>query len=115
MSQAHYKVVNLDPSLEERLKGFLKPEDISEPLLNLVRGALAAHEHAFHFPNVSKETFLSFVGEAWDSGAHQLQVSRCEAEGRIMNEYGLACSFASSVAIFGERKGLLPKEEPATV
>jgi hypothetical protein len=113
MSLKHGGVVHLDPSLEERLKGFLKPEDVSEPLLNLVRGALAAHEHAFHFPAVSKEAFLAFMGEAWDSGAHQLKVSRCEVEGGFMNQYGLACSFASSVALFGERRGILSKEESA--
>lgn len=114
MSLSHGGVVHLDPSLEEHLKDFLKPEDVSQPLLNLVRGALVAHEHAFHFPDVSKEAFLAFMGEAWDSGAHQLKVIRGEVEGGIMNEYGLACSFASTVAMFGERRGLLPKEEPAS-
>lgn len=113
MPLSHGGIVHLDPSLEKRLKEFLRPEDVSEPLLNLVRGALAAHEHAFHFPNVTKEAFIAFMGEAWDSGAYQLKVSRCEVEGGFMNEYGLACSFASSVALFGERKGLLLKEEPA--
>jgi hypothetical protein len=110
MPLSHGGVVHLDPSLEAGLKAFLRPEDLSEPLLNLVRGALAAHEQAFHFPDVSKEAFLAFIAEAWDSGADQLKISRCEVEGGFMNEYGLACSFASSVALFGATKGILPKD-----
>lgn len=113
MPLSHGGIVHLDPSLEERLRSFLKPEDVSEPLLNLVRAALAAHEHAFHFPNLPKEAFLHYMGVAWESGAHQLKVIGGEVEGGIINEYGLACNFASHLALFGERDGLLPKE-PAT-
>ncbi len=105
------KIVHLHPELEQYLVDELDPQDLSECLINLVRGGLSAHEHAFHFPQLSKEAFLAFIGEAWDAGEHQLKISRCEVEGGYNNQYGISFSLAASVALFGERKGLLPKKD----
>lgn len=158
------KTTVLDDDLTQSIKDHLHPEDITPNLLSLVRVAIIAHEHAFHFsrsttkatflrfvesaledrtegevitpterkdnsflsnllemygavqyhtknfPLVTKEAFLKFVGDAFDAGEHQRKVYNCEVEGSVNNEFGVALNFACDIALFGERRGLSPKE-----
>lgn len=61
------EVIELDSDLVEYITSQLKPEDVSPNMLSLVRIAIIAHEHAFHFQgNSSKNTFLDYAGVAWD-------------------------------------------------
>jgi len=102
--------VTLTPDLEQRMGKLMNAEDVTPARLNLVRGAIAAHEHAFHFPELTKEAFLKFMGVAWDAGEHQRKVFGMKVDGSFNNETGVALTFASYVALFGEREGLIPKE-----
>lgn len=95
--------------LKSMVEKILRKEDHSPVLLNLVAGAVSAHEHAFHHPNLSKEDFLKWMGEAWDAGHWQGKVSRGEEEGSINNSYGIAGNLAANLAMFGKESGVLPK------
>ncbi len=159
--------IELTPELEKRLREFLDPEHQTEPLFNLVRAGLAAHEAAFNhpdgrkenllkvlglfwimgasgksnplipddsqpslltemfrnletginatykhaamFPN-TKEAFFKFVSGWWDAGVHQTKTHGMQVEGPCMNSYGVVCSLAADVAVFGANNGLLPEE-----
>ena len=103
------EIIFLDPNLEQKLRAQMTEDDVTPPLLNLVRGATAAHEHAFHFPELSKDAFLKFMGDAWDFGLHQRKVYSMQVEGGMMNALGVVLGPASHLALFGEREGLLPK------
>ncbi len=82
----------------------------SRLLSNLSDACTTARHHAVTFPLVIKDVFLAFVSDAWDAGNHQRRVYSCEVEGSVNNEFGVALNFACGIAIFGERKGLLPEE-----
>lgn len=100
MPKPSSEVIHLDPSLEKRLLSSLQPEDKTESLFNLVRAALAAHEHAFHFPHVTKEDFLSFMDQAWEAGEHQRRICSGEiGDGKYNTEFGVALNVAAFVAL----------------
>lgn len=160
------EIIILNDKLVACIRDHLKPEEVTQNLLSLVRVAIIAHENAFHFskngtkntyighvssgwdegtsgdepktqlkfntsspfisniissfsgarhhalnfPLVTKASFLQFVSDAWDTGEHQRKIYNFEIEGSINNEFGVALNFACSIALFGERKGLAPKE-----
>ena len=85
--------------------------DTSPAVFNIVRAATAAHEHAFHVPDASKEIFLEFMSMAWDRGTHQRRVSNMEVEGGIDNELGVTMNFAANLALYDQWKGLIPQEQ----
>jgi|GEM_PF-4647914 len=104
---ASQEIISLTAETEEVLKKELREEDFTEALLNLVRGAIAAHEQAFHFPNLTKEAFLTFMTQAWDTGKHQRKVYAMKIEGNVNNEIGVALNFAACIAISGRKDGII--------
>ena len=97
-------IIVYSPKLEEKLKKEMG-EDATSELLNLVRGAVVAHEHAFTKYGITKEDYMKWVSDAWDAGIYQRKIYEGEEEGPVNNAMGVAMNFAGYLAIFGERKG----------
>ncbi|MDO8583714.1 MAG: hypothetical protein Q7R83_00875 [bacterium] len=57
------------------------------------------------------KSFATWLDDAWATGVRQQRVYRCEIEGSIVNREGAIQNFAAGIAIFGQRNGLLPKQE----
>jgi hypothetical protein len=100
-------ILKVTEAVEEVVQDHLDKEDFSPQLMNLLRAGFAAHEVAFHFPGVTKEDFLAFVGNCWESGLNQKKVQACEVEGMVYGDAGLALNLSSHIALFGEREGIL--------
>jgi hypothetical protein len=79
-------------------------------LSNLMSAHNAVTYHSANFPLITKESFLKFVGKAWDTGENQRKIYDFEIEGSVNNEFGVALNFACDIALFGERNGLMPAE-----
>jgi hypothetical protein len=103
MSQKQF--VSLSRELKREIQAHLRPEEVTPELLNLVRAGLATHEHAFNLPHVTKESFLEYIGRAWDMGARQRRVVGMEVEGSVSNDVGITLNFACMVVLDGKRKG----------
>ena len=58
---------------------------------------------------VPKDKLIPWLEEAWDAGIHQQRVYNMEIEGGILNEYGIVTAFGAELAMFGDRKGLVPE------
>lgn len=58
---------------------------------------------------VTEDKLIPWLEEAWDAGIHQRKVYEMEVEGGIMNEYGIVTNFGAGLAMFGDRKGLIPE------
>ena len=53
----------------EKLEEMLKKEfgdEATPEFLNLVKGGIATHEHAFNEYEITKEKYLEFISDAWD-------------------------------------------------
>ena len=59
------KMIFLTEEQERRLSGEFPEEAVTDEIINLVRIATTAHEHAFH-ARMAKETFLRLISEAWE-------------------------------------------------
>lgn len=103
-------VLKLTEELEETVSQYLG-EECSQQMLNLLRAGIAAHEVAFHFPEVEKEDLLAFLGNCWEGGVEQRKIQSLEKEGMVRGGLGVALSVSSYISVFGERKGILVPEE----
>ena len=96
--------------LEEIIKKELG-KDASPELLNLVRAAVATHEHAFAQYGITKEKYLEFISKAWDAEIYQRKVYDREEEGPVNNAISVAMGFASNLAMFGKREVISSKRK----
>lgn len=67
------------------------------------------HKLVVEDKKVTEDKLIPWLEEAWDAGVHQQLVYNMEVEGGIMNEYGIITAFGAELAMFGDRKGLIPE------
>ncbi len=101
------KMITLNDKEEKRLvEETFKDENITPEIVNLIRVAVAAHEHAFH-KLTTKKAFMRWVEQAWDAGKHQSRVYNGEIEGGILNVDGVIGNFTAAIVLYGEDRKLI--------
>ena len=90
-------IIHLNGNLEARLRTHMDAADVTPELINLVRAAIAAHEHAFHWAENLKEALLAPVERAWDAGAAKTGFSMAQGFASVSG-YACALNLARGVA-----------------
>jgi len=97
--------------MTEELEKLLKKEfgeKATPEFVNLVRVAVAAHEHAFQ-GFITKEKFLEWVSQAWDAGESQRITDEKEVDSSIYNGIGLV--LASALRLVSKKPSYLAKSK----
>jgi hypothetical protein len=83
-------------------------EEVTPEFLNLIKIAVAIHEHVFQF-GIPKSNFLKWVSKAWDEGAKQEKIHAMKMKGSVLNDQDIVMSIGASLSRDGRKEGYLSK------
>lgn len=103
-------IITFTDELERKVRGEFC-EKATPEFMNLIRAAVATHEHAFAGYEITKEKYMEWISHAWDNGLHQRRVYEMEIEGSINNSIGVSMNFGARLDLFGKREGYISQED----
>ena len=87
-------------------------EEATPEFLNLIRGYVAAHEHAFSDIDITKEKYLEWIDRAWEAGKQQRKAYNMVNEDMMLNATGILVSCGKFLSMKGKEDGYLSKDHP---